>query len=209
MNISLWLPYLHWSIIGYLSGSILYGYLLPKYIKHIDIRTISDDGNPGTANAFKHAGFSVGCTVILCEILKAFLPVFLAARQIDPARLPFAFVMAAPVAGHAFSFFSKGKGGKAIAASFGVMLALFPNLVPFATLALFYIFFSTIIIISPHLFRSIVTFIMFLITVCIKVSVPAIRLGCGFISSITIIRHLLSYHGEALQVHTLFNRSAS
>ena len=145
-----WMPYLFWSLIGYLSGSVLSGYLIPKYFNHIDVCKISDDGNPGTANAYKYAGFWTGTAVLLCELLKAFFPVFLAARMIDSARLPFAFVMAAPVAGHAFSAFFKGKGGKAIAASFGVLLALFPNLFPFAALALFYILFSTVIIISIH-----------------------------------------------------------
>ncbi len=209
MKIAFWTPYLYWTLIGYLSGSVLYGYLIPKYINHIDVCVVSDDGNPGTANAFKYAGFKAGISVILCEILKAFLPIYIAAKRVDPTRLPFAFVIAAPVAGHAFSIFFKGKGGKAIAASFGAVIALFPNTIPFAALALFYIFFSTIIIISPHLFRSIVTFILFTVTVCLKVSAPPIRLGCGLIAAITIKKHLVSYHGEALQIHTLFKSNAS
>lgn len=47
-------------LIGYLSGSVMYGYVLPKVCKHIDIRELSDDGNPGTANAFKYAGVPIG-----------------------------------------------------------------------------------------------------------------------------------------------------
>lgn len=204
MKTAFWMPYLCWMIIGYLSGSVLYGYLIPKYIRHIDIRAVSDDGNPGTANAFKYAGFRAGCGVILCELLKAFFPVYLAAKRVDPTRLPFAFIIAAPVAGHAFSIFFKGKGGKAIAASFGAVLALFPNTVPLTALIVFYIFFSTVIIVSPHLFRSIVTFALFTIVVCLRVPIPSIRLGCFLIAVITIRKHMMSYHGEALQVHTAF-----
>ena len=195
-----WMPYLFWTLTGYLSGSVLYGYLIPRYVHHIDIRLLSEDGNPGTANAYKYAGFWAGSTVILCELLKAFLPVYFAARRVDPDRLPFAFVIAAPVAGHAFSVFFKGKGGKAIAASFGAVLALFPNLFPFAALALFYILFSTVIVISPHLFRSIVTFILFTAAVVIKVSAPSIRLGCAFITAITVKKHLESYRGETFKI---------
>lgn len=206
MKIAFWMPYLYWTVIGYLSGSILYGYLIPKYINHVDVRAVSDDGNPGTANAFKYAGFWAGSTVILCELLKAFFPVYLAAKRVDPTRLPFAFIIAAPVAGHAFSVFFKGKGGKAIAASFGAVLALFPNMVPFTALVIFYIFFSTIIIVSPHLFRSIITFILFTVVVCLKVPVPSIRLGCLLIALITIRKHMMSYQGEALQVRTIFRR---
>ena len=32
---------------GYLSGSVLYSYLLPKALKGIDITAESPDGNPG------------------------------------------------------------------------------------------------------------------------------------------------------------------
>lgn len=201
MRAALFSTYSFWILTGYLSGSILYGYLIPRIFHHVDVTSASDDGNPGTANAFKYAGFRAGCTVIVCELLKSFVPVFLAARSVEPTRLPFAFVMAAPVAGHAFSFFFKGKGGKAIAASFGVMLALFPELFPFAALAFFYILFSTVIVISPHLYRSIITFIFFTAAVCLKIPVHALRLGCGMISCITVSKHVMAYKRETLSVH--------
>lgn len=200
MKTILWMPYLFWTFVGYLSGSVLYGYLIPKYFYHVDVRLLSDDGNPGTANAYKYAGFWAGSAVILCELLKAFLPVYFAARRVDPTVLPFAFVIAAPVAGHAFSLFFKGKGGKAIAASFGAVLALFPNLFPFAALALFYILFSTVIVVSPHLFRSIAAFLLFTAAVLVKVTVPSVRLGCTLITAITVKKHLDSYQGEAFKV---------
>lgn len=201
MKTPLWSTYFFWILIGYLSGSVLYGYLIPRCFCHIDVTKLSDDGNPGTANAFKYAGFWAGCGVILCELFKSFAPVFLAAKFLDSTRLPFAFVMAAPVAGHAFSIFSKGKGGKAIAASFGVMLALFPNLFPLAALAFFYILFSTVVVISPHLYRSIVTFILFTIAVYLAVPIHALRLGCGMISCITVSKHIKSHKQETLSVH--------
>ncbi|MDO4303190.1 MAG: glycerol-3-phosphate acyltransferase [Bacillota bacterium] len=200
MNNILWMKYISWIIVGYLSGSVLYGYLIPKYINHVDVCQISDDSNPGTANAFKYAGFLAGSTVILCELLKAFIPVFFAARHLDINRLPFALVMAAPVAGHAFSIFFKGKGGKAIAASFGVVLALYPNLFPLAALIVLYILFSTVIVISPHLYRSIVTFFLFTVAVYLVVPVHSLRLGCGIISAITILKHLMSRDEETISI---------
>ncbi len=205
MNDILWTKYINWIIVGYLSGSVLYGYLIPKCFHHVDIRKISDDGNPGTANAFKYAGFFAGSVVILCELLKAFIPVFFAARKLDITRLPFALVMAAPVAGHAFSIFFKGKGGKAIAASFGVTLALYPNLFPLAALIVLYILFSTVIVVRPHLYRSIITFILFTAAVYLTVPVHSLRLGCGIISAITILKHLMSHEEETLSVR-LFPR---
>lgn len=202
--------YLLWTLFGYLSGSILYAYLIPLYMNHINIYEVSDDGNPGTANVFKYAGIPAGCLVICMELLKAFVPVFLAAHRLNPARLPFAFIMAAPVLGHAFPFMtvigyllhsdSQQKGGKAIAASFGVVLALFPSLYPFAALAFFYILFSTVIVVKPHFYRSVLTFCLFTLAVFLKVPAPSIRLGCFFISAITVYKHIVRHHGEQLEV---------
>lgn len=214
------MKYLLYTIMGYLSGSVLYASLVPKYFHHVDIRAVSDDGNPGTANVFKYVGFGAGCLVICMELLKAFVPVFVAAHRVDVARLPFAFIMAAPVLGHAFPFLylmeclihsgscqtqfadrlTEQKGGKAIAASFGVVLALFPELYPFSALAFFYILFSTVIVVKPHLFRSILTFFLFSLTVFFKVSFVSVRLGCFLISVITIYKHVICYHQEHLEV---------
>ena len=66
---------LFFILVGYLSGSILYAYLLPKYICHIDIMKDSDDHNPGTFNAFALAGTQVGILVIALELLKGFLAI--------------------------------------------------------------------------------------------------------------------------------------
>ena len=51
------------------------------------------------------------------------------------------------------------KGGKAIAVSFGCLLGLLPNLSPFFLLAFFYLLFSLLIIIRPHLLRTIITYL--------------------------------------------------
>lgn len=103
---------LFFILVGYLSGSILYAYLLPKYICHIDIMKDSDDHNPGTFNAFALAGTQVGILVIALELLKGFLPIWLASHILDTRRWMFAFVLCAPVAGHAFPLFYPKRGGK-------------------------------------------------------------------------------------------------
>lgn len=195
------MSYLFFIVTGYLSGSVMYAYLLPKLLKHVDVRELSDDGNPGAANAFLHAGLPIGCLVMVCELLKGALPVWLACRRIDITGLMFAMVLAAPVLGHAFPLFLKGKhGGKAIAVSFGVLLGLFPNLMPALVLAAIYIIFSVIIIIRPHFFRSVITFLAFT-GFCLfnKELPPSITLGC-FILSITVIgKHFAVYKGERIQ----------
>ena len=133
-----------WIVLGYLSGSILYAYELPLRIAHVDVTQVSDDKNPGTANAFIHAGVGVGILVVMCELLKGFLPVWLASMRLPVRKLSFAAVIAAPVLGHAYPIFYDGKGGKAIAVSFGVLLGLAPraDVRPLVFLIVFYLFFS-------------------------------------------------------------------
>ena len=50
------MKYVVFSLLGYLSGSLTFGYLIPRLLKGIDVRTLSSDGNPGTANAFLYGG---------------------------------------------------------------------------------------------------------------------------------------------------------
>lgn len=199
------IKYLFYIIIGYLSGSIMYAYLLPRFIKHIDVRMLSEDGNPGTANAFKHAGIPAGILVILCELLKGALPVWFAAHSVDISSLFFSLVLAAPVLGHAFPLFWKCKrGGKAIAVSFGVLLGLYPNLTPVLSLAALYILFSLVIVIKPHFFRSVITFFVFTICcLCSKSTPSSVTAGC-FILSVTVIwKHLVRYQGERINLQFL------
>ena len=153
--------------IGYCFGSVLYGYEIPRIVKKINICELSDDGNPGTYNAFRYGGFICGISVLIAELLKGFIPVFFSAKYIGRESVLFAFVMAAPVMGHAFSvyyFYMKFRmkyinreknmprvfadgntGGKAIAVSFGVMLGLYPDTMPLTILIACYLFFSLIL----------------------------------------------------------------
>ena len=70
---------------GYLSGSILFAYLIPKYFYHIDICRLSDDQNPGAFNAFTHTGIRTGTLILLLELAKGFFPVHIA------LHMPFRF----------------------------------------------------------------------------------------------------------------------
>ena len=104
--------YLFYMVMGFCLGSILFAYEIPRMVKHVDIRQISEDGNPGTFNAFAAAGVGWGILVLLAELLKGFFPVYLCSKRAGQDSLLFAGVLAAPVFGHAFSLFHKGKGGQ-------------------------------------------------------------------------------------------------
>ena len=95
--------YIFYMVVGYLAGSMLFALEYPKIFKGVDVRRLSEDGNPGTYNAFVYGGIGCGILTLLSELAKGFMPVFLCGRQLGMDSLWFAGVMAAPVAGHAFS----------------------------------------------------------------------------------------------------------
>ena len=194
--------YLLFALLGYLSGSVLYSPLIARALG-VDIVSDSDDHNPGGANVFKLVDPAAGVLAIACDIVKAFAPVYLARVLLDPFRLPFALVLAAPVAGHAFPIFSRFRGGKAIAAAFGVTIGLFPLVQPFAVLACLYLFFSLVLIVRPNLFRSQVTFALFSLYSLTRVAAPGLGLGLALCGGVVIVRHALAWRGEKFRVSFL------
>ena len=172
---------------------------------------IKSGGNPGTANAFVYGGFRAGILALLLELFKGFFPVVLALRTLDidtPYMIP---ILIAPVLGHAFplQFHPKNsnkKGGKAIAVSFGVLLGIFPVVLPVLFLAAAYILFSVVLIIRPHLFRSIITFGVFCLLVFLFVPVLSIDFACLGIALLVIYKHLCAYQNEKLSIRFFFQK---
>ncbi len=187
-------------VVGFCLGSILFSYWIPKLFKGVDIRKQPEDHNPGAANAFMYGGIVTGTLCLICDLAKGGLPVFLCRQFVGTDSLLFVLVMAAPVLGHAFPFFRKGVGGKAIAVSFGVMLGLAPQIEPLIYLIIFYLLFSLVIVLQPHALRSVVTFACFSIVTCIRVHVLSICLGCILISVIVIAKHLLKHQNAPVSV---------
>ena len=148
-------------LLGFLSGSIMYSYLLPRWFKNLDITAMSFDGNPGTCNAVKYAGIPLGSLCLLCDLGKGFLPVNLFAGYFSNPLLE-GLMLASPVLGHAFSPWFKGKGGKGIATTFGVLLALLPECRAVWLLAAIYLFFTLVVVINPNEVRTFWTFALFL-----------------------------------------------
>lgn len=144
---------------GYLSGSILFAPLWGRILCGRDITEGTPDGNPGTANAFQKGGFLCGTLTLLCDLAKGFVPVWLYLRQAQVTAPALAFVLAAPVFGHIFSFFHHFHGGKGIAVSFGSLLGLYPYIACALILAACFIGFSTVLVISPHYYRTLVSYL--------------------------------------------------
>ena len=60
---------------GFLLGSVQFCRIIPHAIKKVDVCALSDDGNPGAANAFKFCGILIGSVCLALDILKGFAPV--------------------------------------------------------------------------------------------------------------------------------------
>jgi glycerol-3-phosphate acyltransferase PlsY len=114
----------------YLLGSIPTGYLVPKWVKGIDIRE-HGSRNVGATNVGRVMGFKYFVLVMLADLLKGFLPTFFFPSFVEkwtgPAwpELP-VMVAAAAILGHNFPVFLGFRGGKGVATSLGAVLALDP-----------------------------------------------------------------------------------
>jgi acyl-phosphate glycerol 3-phosphate acyltransferase len=108
---------------AYLIGSISPSVFLGRLVKGIDVRE-HGSGNAGASNAFRVLGTRLGVVVMAADILKGFLPV-LAARYLTDPSVTVLVAMAA-IAGHNWSVFLKGRGGKGVATAAGAILAMMP-----------------------------------------------------------------------------------
>lgn len=182
-------------LIGYLSGSVLYACVFAKLFKKNDFIEMSRDKNPGTANAFRYGGFWCGSFTLVFDLLKGLVPVSLYmtyVKQEPGDSLFFALVMAAPVIGHAFPLFYCFQGGKGIAVTFGCLCGLFPFWQPLVSLAVSFIFFSTVFRITPHYYRTLIAYLCSLISLFFVADRKAIRVGFLIISAVVIIKLLIS-----------------
>lgn len=133
-------------IIGYVFGLFQTAYFYGK-AHGIDIRK-HGSGNSGTTNALRVLGTKAGLIVFAGDCLKCFLAVMLV-KLIFGAQYPdmkylFAIYGAAGVIlGHNFPFYMNFKGGKGIAATAGLILALHPYFIPMGAILFFGVFLIT------------------------------------------------------------------
>lgn len=113
--------------IGYLFGLFQTGYIYGM-INHVDIRK-HGSGNAGTTNALRTLGWKAGAITFIGDCLKCVLAVLLV-RFIfaDSSRIELLAIYAGlgAVLGHNFPFYLNFKGGKGIASTVGLILAVNP-----------------------------------------------------------------------------------
>jgi len=134
-------------VAGYVCGALPWGLWLGRWFRGVDIRTMGS-GNLGATNVYRSLGPGLGIVTLLLDIAKGAVPVWLVPAAPVADRFPGGpelcaiAVGLAAIAGHVWTFLASFRGGKGVATTAGVLLALAPGafgvfvLVFFATLAL-------------------------------------------------------------------------
>jgi acyl phosphate:glycerol-3-phosphate acyltransferase len=113
-------------VVGYLAGSFTFGYWLVRWTKGVDIRSVGSH-NLGATNVWRTYGARYGLPVMALDILKAFVPVFVATHV--SGHLVGVLTGAAAMVGHARPIYLRfAKGGKMVATAGGAFLGVAPLL---------------------------------------------------------------------------------
>ena len=117
--------------LGYLSGSLPWGLWLGRWFRGVDVRTMGSR-NLGATNVYRSLGPALGIPTLVLDVAKGALPVALVPRLALTEAFPggrewcMMAVAVAAVAGHVWTCFAAFRGGKGVATTVGVLLALAP-----------------------------------------------------------------------------------
>jgi glycerol-3-phosphate acyltransferase PlsY len=129
------------GLIGYLCGSIPFGYIYVKLFKGEDLRKIGS-GRTGGTNSFRAAGLGVGMLTSLSDVAKGAAALLLArwllGDTLDSGFQPWMEATAGvmSVVGHNWSIFLKFKGGAGTGPNVGWATAIWPWVLPIAFLVM-------------------------------------------------------------------------
>jgi glycerol-3-phosphate acyltransferase PlsY len=119
--------YLIAATVGYLLGSIPFGYLLVRLFKGEDVRT-SGSGNIGATNVARKSPV-LGVATLLLDAVKGLAAVLVARVLFSGPHQQLIMTTAAffAVLGHLFPLWLKFRGGKGVATSLGAFILLTPK----------------------------------------------------------------------------------
>jgi acyl phosphate:glycerol-3-phosphate acyltransferase len=122
---------------AYLLGSVPSGWVVMKVYRNQDVRKLGS-GNIGAANVFRAGGPGAFAATLIADGLKGFIPVMLGILLgLGDQELALAAIGLAAVLGHTWSIYLGFRGGKGVATSGGVLLALAPAALVLAGLSWF------------------------------------------------------------------------
>ena len=113
------------ALLGYAMGNVEAAILISRYIKKEDIRKFGS-GNAGATNMLRTYGWTLGVFTFVCDLVKGVLAYLIGGWIAGPNGAAVAGV--AVVMGHDWPVIYKFKGGKGIACTMGIMLAVDPTM---------------------------------------------------------------------------------
>lgn len=113
-------------ILGYLLGAVPFALLLGR-TAGTDLRTVGT-GNVGAGNLTRQAGLGYGVAAALLDGLKGLAPIVVA-RRLGLSEVAAASAGIAAVIGHNWSIYLRGRSGRGLATSVGVLVGIAPQLV--------------------------------------------------------------------------------
>jgi glycerol-3-phosphate acyltransferase PlsY len=131
LALQVWLHSLSIVVAAYLLGSIPTGYLLMRFFRKQDIRSLGS-GNIGATNVLRSGAKGLGAATFALDVLKGALAVYVGAKLAPlgfppiPPHNAEALAALCAVFGHIFPIWLGLRGGKGVATAFGVFLVLAP-----------------------------------------------------------------------------------
>ncbi len=123
-------------LLGYIVGSIPFGFLLTWKFSGIDIRKIGS-GSIGATNTLRAVGRSTALAVVMLDVAKGAAPVLVVERM-GASDMTCAAVGLAAIIGHIYPVWLRFRGGKGVATTAGVFGVLAPTAVA-AAAGLFFV----------------------------------------------------------------------
>lgn len=133
-------------LVAYLVGGIPFALLLVRVFKGVDVRTLGS-GNVGATNASRAFGgrakLPIFLLIYLLDTAKGFVPAFFGPALVESPAGGAVILGACAVVGHCASPYLGFRGGKGVATTTGVVLAVEPVALLVALAAFFVVFGAT------------------------------------------------------------------
>ncbi len=169
-------------ILGYLFGSLNFAIIYSK-LRGDDIRN-HGSGNAGATNVLRTYGKGPAAIVFLLDILKGVIAVIIARLVLNGDIFECSAALGA-VIGHNFPVYYNFKGGKGVATSFAVLIALHP-----ATALVALVIFLVVVFISKYVsLSSISASVGAIISSFVFFKIDAFSIFCTIIGLLCIYRH--------------------
>jgi glycerol-3-phosphate acyltransferase PlsY len=192
-ELTVWLRSLSIVVAAYLLGSIPSGYLLMRFVRKQDIRSLGS-GNIGATNVLRSGAKGLGAATFLFDLLKGVIAVMVGARLaaigFPPLQVHSAEALAAvcAVLGHMFPIWLGLRGGKGVATAFGVFVVLAPW-AALGSLAIFIVVFAVGRFVSLASILSAAAFPLLAWLVAPYSRTPIVFGVIVFVAALIVIKH--------------------